>query len=359
MNDPIQSDSSSAASSRRDEGTGATQPKSSRLPGSVWSFLHGKIGNESGPTLRASLEDVIGQHDENAQGDMSAEERFMLLNILEFGQQRVDDVMVPRADIIAVEAQTSLADLFTMFIQANHSRLPVYRNTLDEPFGMVHIKDMVNWIAKAGERSKPAKTGNGKNGENGGKPFSLSGIKLDKAVASAGIMRDVLFVPPSMPAVDLLVKMQSTHIHLALVVDEYGGTDGLVSIEDLVEEIVGEIVDEHDAADGPMIQSQKNGILIADARASIEDLEQLLGVDMMPDEDEDDADTLGGLMFTLVGRVPARGELVRHTSGLTFEVLEGDPRRMKKIKIHPSGQDGSGSKTGPQLPRNASAEDAT
>ncbi len=341
MTDPSQSESTGAAPAEKGPGNGADQSKATRTPSSFWSYLRGKFAGETETTLRASLEDVIGQHEAGTQDDMSPEERLMLLNILEFGQQRVEDVMVPRADIIAVEDQTSLADLFTVFIDANHSRIPVYRDTLDEPLGMVHIKDLVNWIAKAGEKVKSAKKSgtrsNGRSGENGAKPFTLSGIKLDKTVADAGIMREVIFVPPSMLAVDLLVKMQSTHIHLAIVVDEYGGTDGLVSIEDLVEEIVGEIVDEHDAPDGPLIWPQPDGTLVADARAEIEELEKLLKVDLMPDEDEDDADTLGGLMFTMVGRVPTRGELISHDSGLAFEVLESDARRLKKLKIHPRG----------------------
>jgi len=341
MTDPSQSESTSAAPAASGPGKGALHTKPTRSPSSFWSFLRNKFSGETETTLRASLEDVIGQHEAGTQDDMSAEERLMLLNILEFGQQRVEDVMVPRADIIAVEDRTSLADLFTVFTEANHSRIPVYRDTLDEPLGMVHIKDLVNWIAKAGDNVKTPKKSagrsNGRSAENGAKPFTLSGIKLDKTVAGAGIMREVIFVPPSMLAVDLLVKMQSTHIHLAIVVDEYGGTDGLVSIEDLVEEIVGEIVDEHDAPDGPLIRQEPVGTLVADARAEIEELEQLLKVDLMPDEDEDDADTLGGLMFTLVGRVPTRGELIRHDSGLAFEVLESDPRRLKTLKIHPRG----------------------
>ncbi len=335
MNDPAQSDSTDAARSEESAGHGASSNNPSKPSGSIWGFLRSKFSGDSETTLRASIEDVIGQHVAEQHGDLSAEERLMLQNILQFGQHRVADVMVPRADIIAVDSQTSLSELFSVFIEANHSRIPVYKETLDEPLGMVHIKDLVNWIAKAGAKRKSA---NGKNGVSEPKAFSLSGIRLDKTVSAANVMRDVLFVPPSMPAADLLVQMQSTHIHMALVVDEYGGTDGLVSIEDLVEEIVGEIVDEHDAPDGPLIRQQPDGTLVADARAPIEELEELLNVDLVPDEDEDDADTLGGLVFTLVGRVPTRGELVRHGSGLAFEVLEADPRRLKRLKVHPNGR---------------------
>lgn len=353
MNDPIQSDSTNAARSSETTGNGASQPKSGKSGGSFWGFFRNKFGGDSETTLRESIEDVIGQHGTDEQGDLSAEERLMLQNILQFGQQRVADVMVPRADIIAVDSQTTLSELFTVFIDANHSRVPVYNETLDEPLGMVHIKDLVNWLAKAGEKKKSA---NGKDTSGEAKGFSLSGIRLNKTVASANVMREVLFVPPSMPAADLLVKMQSTHIHMALVVDEYGGTDGLVSIEDLVEEIVGEIVDEHDDPDGPLIRPRPDGTLIADARAPIEELEELLKVDLMPDEDEDDADTLGGLLFTIVGRVPTRGELVRHGSGLAFEVMEADPRRLKRLKIHPQGR---GPKPATRAPGSAQVDPAS
>ncbi|MGI9481306.1 MAG: hemolysin family protein [Hyphomicrobiales bacterium] len=334
MNQSSQSDSSSAAPSSTGKGYGA-KPHNSL--GQLWSGLRAKILGQSGQSLRASIEDVIEQHDTGNVDDVTAEERFMLRNILEFGSQRIEDVMVPRADIIAVEDTTTLAELFAVFLEANHSRIPVYRETLDEPLGMVHVKDLAKWIAETAKQKKTKR----KSSQAAPKKApatemvpNLAGADLSTTIADAKIMREMLFVPPSMPAVDLLVKMQSSQIHLALVVDEYGGTDGLVSIEDLVEEIVGEIADEHDDPDAPMIVRQADGTLITDARAQIEDLEQLVDVDLMPDEDEDDADTLGGLVFTLVGRVPVRGELIRHSSGLQFEVLEGDPRRLKKLRVH-------------------------
>jgi CBS domain containing-hemolysin-like protein len=165
-------------------------------------------------------------------------------------------------------------------------------------------------------------------------------------IRQTGILRQLLFVPPSMPAADLLVKMQSTRLHMAIVVDEYGGTDGLVSIEDLVEEIVGDIADEHDEEEAELIKPAEDGAFAADARAAIEDVEALLGLDLLPDEREEDADTLGGLVFSMLGRVPVRGELVRHPSGIEFEILEADPRRVKKIKIH----------TKPRAPRQRRAE---
>jgi magnesium and cobalt transporter len=337
MNNTSQSNPGSASTSVNGRGNGA---KPQTALGHLWSSIRTLFGANGEQSLRESLEDVIEQHEVGSENDVSAEERFMLRNILEFGGQRIEDVMVPRADIMAVEDSTSLSDLFNVFIEANHSRLPVYRETLDEPLGMVHVKDLVHWLAKPAKKTrsrKPrnsAKEGKAETPKKKSKGLNLADVNLSISVAEAGIVREMLFVPPSMPAVDLLVQMQSSQIHLALVVDEYGGTDGLVSIEDLVEEIVGEIADEHDDPDAPMIARQADGSLIADARTQIEDLELLVGVDLMPDEDEDDADTLGGLVFTLVGRVPVRGELVRHASGLQFEVLEGDARRLKKLKIH-------------------------
>lgn len=306
----------------------------------LWARLRHVFGGVGDSTLRQSLEGVIDQHETaGAIGAVTAEARSMLLNILEFGALRVDDVMVPRADIIAIDENVTVGEALSVFSEANHSRLPVYRETLDDPVGMVHIKDVLGWLVARGTRSRRAR-GKPKNGGTATVNAAQSGLALAKVPLStplkrAGLIRDILFVPPSMPAADLLVKMQSTRSHMAVVVDEYGGTDGLVSIEDIVEEIVGDIADEHDE-EGPMIRPANDGAFIADARTPIEDLEEMLHVDLLPDEREEDADTLGGLLFSMLGRVPVRGELLRHDSGLEFEILEGDPRRLKRIKIHTS-----------------------
>ena len=294
------------------------------------------FGGKGDDDLRASLEGVIDEHTatDNA-APIGPEARSMMANLLRFGDLRVDDVMVPRADIIAVEEGASVRELLRIFTEANHSRLPVFRETLDDPVGMVHIKDLLRWV---GERSR----GSGRAGRHRTKNkvsattagLSVSPTDLDLAVRETGIIRKLLFVPPSMPAADLLVKMQSTRIHMAIVVDEYGGTDGLLSIEDLVEEIVGEIADEHDDDESTLIKASDNGSFLADARADIDDVEAQLGIDLLPDEDEEDVDTLGGLMFAMLGRVPVRGELVRHPGGVEFEILDADPRRVRKIKIH-------------------------
>jgi len=319
--------------------TGTPEPASREdksLMARIILRLRNSIGLASDTSLRESLEDVIEQHETEA-GDITPEERSMLLNILDFGELRVDDVMVPRADIVAVDEISSLEHIILVFHEAGHSRLPVYHETLDDPLGMIHIKDLFSWMAVAG--SSPVKQ-NGEDADGAAEPEALHPIDLSRVdlalpLSQISLKRDVLYVPPSMPAADLLVKMQASHIHLAIVVDEYGGTDGLVSIEDLVEEIVGEIEDEHDTRDGPLIHPNKDGSYTADARVPIEDLEELLGVGLA-NEHEEDIDTLGGLVFSLAGRIPIRGELIAHDNGLEFEVLEVDPRRIGKVRIRRS-----------------------
>jgi CBS domain containing-hemolysin-like protein len=284
---------------------------------------------KSDETLRESLEGVLDRHTEEAgASNFRADAKSMMLNLIEFSDLRVDDVMVARAEIIAVEASSTVSDLLEYFLDAGHSRLPVYRETLDEPIGMVHIKDFLGWLNSRGKR--------GRNAKGGGKlagAWTLSAANLKTRVGELGIMRDLLYVPPSMPAPDLLVKMQSTHSHMAVVVDEYGGTDGLVTIEDLVEEIVGDIADEHDEKDELISQVAENS-WVADARYEIEDAEELLGLELLSEEEEEEADTLGGLIFHMLGRVPARGELIRHPAGIEFEVVAADPRRVRHIAIH-------------------------
>lgn len=293
-------------------------PEDKPRPAGSWlqQFWRRFLGapSASDPTLRESLEEALEDHGETDR-TLTSEERHMLGNILSFGELRVDDVMVPRADIVAVEEGATLSELLRLYNGANHSRMPIYRETLDDPVGMMHIKDVVEYLTPPAEEIE-------------GEP-RLSNRKF----ALKDVRRDVLFVPPSMPALDLLQKMQATRIHLALVIDEYGGTDGLVSIEDLVEEIVGDIEDEHDAHEGPALATRPDGMIDADARAPIEELEEMLGLKLVDEESEDDIDTLGGLVFSLVDRVPVRGELIKHPAGLEFEVRDADPRRIKKLRI--------------------------
>ncbi len=264
------------------------------------------LGLRERRTLRESIETVL-VGESVADDEFGSQERHMLMNVLNFADKRIDDVMVPRADIVALEISAGLEDLLDLMQEKSHSRMPIYRDTLDEPVGMVHIKDVLSWMA---------------GHPNDVKSFDLRTIR-----------RPVLFVPPSMPARDLLLKMQSSRIHMALVVDEYGGTDGLVSIEDLIEEIVGDIEDEHDVTERASLVKLDDGSIDALARAPIEDLEEVLGVTLVDPDADDDADTLGGLVFSLVGRVPQRGELILHPVGIEFEILDADPRRIKRLRI--------------------------
>ena len=266
-------------------------------------------GNET--SLRESLEEAIEEHEEETRAPaLGHEERAMLFNILEYGDLRVDDVMVPRADIVAVEDDIEFNDLVKTFVRAAHSRMPVYRETLDDVIGMVHVKDTLRIVAE--ERD----TGD----------FKISQIQ-----------RSVLFVPPSMKVIDLLAKMRTSRTHMAIVVDEYGGTDGIVTVEDMVEEIVGEIEDEHDNEVEPEIKINREGNYDADARLEIEILEEELGIDLFPADQEDEVDTLGGLVFSLAGHIPEIGEIITHDSGYEFEVLDADPRRIYKVRIYVPG----------------------
>jgi len=240
----------------------------------------------------------------------------------------VEDGMVPRADIVAVAADTNLGDLLNLFRTAGHSRLPVYGETLDDPKGMVHIRDFLDFIAMR------ADSGASESGASDEAPLpSLGLIDLSMALSSANILRPVLFVPRSMPAIDLLVRMQATRTHMALVIDEYGGTDGLVSIEDLVEMVVGDIEDEHDEDSTLTIVQAAEGTYIADARASLDEVKETLGVDLTEEEGAEDIDTIGGFIVTLAGRVPSRSEVIVGPAGLEFEVLDADPRRVKRLRI--------------------------
>ena len=287
-----------------------------------------RIGLRSGATVREDIADALAQNGRQI-GDLSPQERAMLNNVLSLRELKVADVMVPRADVIAVAAETTLGDLLALFRTAGHSRLPVYGETLDDPRGMVHIRDFLDFIAAKAEASQKGRRRSKVTGEGP----NLGGVDLSASLSSAKILRQVLYCPPSMPAVDLLVRMQATRTHMALVIDEYGGTDGLISIEDLVEMVVGDIEDEHDDVEGPAITVQADGRFMADARATLEELTAATGVDLSEAEIAEDVDTLGGLIVTLVGRVPTRGEVIRGPEGLEFEVLDADPRRIKRLRI--------------------------
>ncbi len=317
-------------SSRSRNGTSTPSENTRNDNGGLWSRIKRILGGgRSDETLRESLEGVLDRHaEEDGTAKFRADAKSMMLNLIEFSDLRLDDVMVPRAEIIAIDATSSVSELLDCFLEAGHSRLPIYHDTLDEPLGMIHIKDFLEWLNSKDKRVRP------KQGAKKSVPIlSLSATDLKTPVSELGIMRELLYVPPSMPAADLLVKMQSTHVHMAVVVDEYGGTDGLATIEDLVEEIVGDIADEHDEKDELITRASETSWL-AEARLEIEDAEETLGIKLLPVEEEEEADTLGGLIFHMLGRVPVRGELIKHDSGIEFEIIAADPRRVRRIAIH-------------------------
>lgn len=282
------------------------------------------ISKAKGASLRESLEDVI-ENDDEVQHAFSPEEKSMIRNVLEFSDVDVEDIMVPRADIIAADKSTKISDILLIFSQAGFSRCPIFDENLDQPVGMVHFKDIMNWMVN-GSAAKPSDTA-------GDSVLQLNRVDFTQPIGELNIIRDLLYVPHSMLAADLLIKMQKNRVHMALVIDEYGGTDGLLTIEDLVEEIVGEIEDEHDDAELPSIVELDEHNFEADARLPMEELENFLKVDFLSDDRDEDVETLGGLVFSLAGRIPARGELINHSSGTIFKIIDADSRRIKRVKI--------------------------
>jgi len=272
----------------------------------LWRGMrHLIFGEDSEPTLREEIEDAIDEAEESrpVAGDLSPTERQMLRNLLHFGEETAGDIAVTRGDIIAVPSDISFDDLVRAFADAGHSRLPVYGESLDEVVGMVHIKDVF-----------------------------MANVDVSKDRSLSALMREPLFVPESMGVIELLARMRSQRIHLAIVVDEFGGTEGLVTIEDVVEEIVGEIEDEHDEAESGMLTMLDDGLWEADARLEIEELAQ--AVDPRLSSEEDEVDTLGGLVFLLAGRIPQKGECVTHPSGWKLEAVDSDPRRIIRVRLH-------------------------
>ena len=295
-------------------------------PASLFDRLRALFG-VAPASVRDDLEDALDEPRTNA--DFTPQERAILKNVLGLHEVRVKDVMVPRADIIGLGIDAPLSEVLALFRTAGHSRLPVYGDNLDDPRGMVHIRDFVDYLAAEPRFGLAPNAAPDKIRDE-----TFAGMKT--LLSAAKILRPVLFAPPSMPALDLLVKMQASHTHMALVIDEYGGTDGLVSIEDVVEAIVGDIEDEHDEDDEPEIVRTGEGALIVEARASLESVSSALGVDLSQLEVAEDVDTIGGLITAKAGRVPGRGEIVSGLGELEFEILDADPRRIKRVKIHTS-----------------------
>lgn len=280
----------------------------------LWrSMRHLLFGEDSEPTLREEIEEAIDEAEESessrpAPGDLGAAERQMLRNLLHFGEQTAGDICVTRGDIIAVPADISFDDLVQSFVDAGHSRLPIYGESLDEVIGMVHIKDVF-----------------------------VASVDPTKDRSLAALMREPLFIPESMGVIELLARMRTERVHLAIVVDEFGGTEGLVTIEDVVEEIVGDIEDEHDDAEAAMLTLLDDGLWEADARIELDELAN--AVDPRLSSEEDEVDTLGGLVFLLAGHIPAKGECVTHPSGWKLEAVDSDPRRIIRVRLHaPQGE---------------------
>lgn len=317
---------------------------------SVWAEILKRLGGLRRPgngagTLRQNLQDELAREPDGS-ASFTPEERVLLSNILRLREVRVEDVMVPRADIDAVEDTVLVGHLMEVFRESGHSRMPVYHDGLDDPRGMVHIKDLMAYFsARAADGEHPSTGEDKPNGEaeaadpapaSNEKPaLDLSRVDLLLPLGDAGLIRPVLFVPPSMPATDLMAKMQADRVQMALVIDEYGGTEGLVSLEDIVETVVGDIEDEHDEDEDAMIEKAGDGIWIADPRVPVEEVEAAVGTGFQLGDLAEEVDTLGGLVFTLVGRVPVRGELItaREFPGYEFEVLDADPRRIKRLRI--------------------------
>ena len=260
--------------------------------------------NTENNNLKQSIETVLDSDLKDTEG-ISKHERLMLLNILKIDGIRSSDIMIPRADIGAVELNDSFEKVLEVFIKEAHSRVPIYEKNLDNIIGMIHIKDLVNY-----QNQKKTETN------------FLHNLK-----------REILEIPPSMPVLDLLLKMQLTRLHMGIVIDEYGCTDGLVTIEDVIEEITGEIEDEHDEKNLPMLIKSSLNTFEASARIEIDELQKVTNVEFLNSYDNDDVDTLGGLIFSITGRVPQRGEIIKHSSGTTFEIKDADPMKIKSVKV--------------------------
>lgn len=296
---------------------------------SLFERLTALFRHRNGSDLREDLADALAE----TAGDatiFSPGERAMLRNILRLREVRVEDVMVPRADIEAIELSTTLGDLLVQFEESGHSRMPVYCETLDDPRGMVHIRDVVAHITRLARQKR---SGVRVSRKPAALPkLDLSNVDLNRTIGELNLIRTVLFVPPSMLASDLMTRMQAVRIQMALVIDEYGGTDGLVSLEDIVEMVVGDIEDEHDE-DEPMITQTGEGVFIVDARAEIDEVAARIGEAFKVGEHSEDVDSIGGVIFNVLGRVPTRGEVVQAIPGFEFHVLDADPRRIKRVRI--------------------------
>jgi CBS domain containing-hemolysin-like protein len=319
MND-IETTPAQRANEPNPEPGSSPAPAPARGP-NVWSRLKAILALRPA-SLRSGLQEALDQQASSDSADFSESERAILQNVLKLGDTRVDDVMVPRSDIQAVETHETLGALIARFRRVGHSRLPVYDDDLDNITGFVHVKDALQRITEFGPDAGAAQPT---------KLVSASTLRLK--LEKLDIVRQAMFVPPSMPVGDLLQEMRLSHVHMAIVVDEYGGTDGLVTIEDLLEAVVGEIEDEHDEEGVALIRQVDADTYIADARAELDEVRALVGPDFDPGDLANEVDTLGGLVFDLTDRVPRKGEVVKALPGFEFDILASDSRRLKKLRI--------------------------
>jgi CBS domain containing-hemolysin-like protein len=284
-------------------------------------FFRGKPAD-----IRGELTDALSEEAPAQPGGLTPAERAMLNNILRLNEVRVSDVMVPRGDIESVELGTPLGELLDAFEKSGHSRMPVYNETMDDPRGMIHIRDVLAFVTQSARRKSRAKP------KPGDPVLDMKQVDLTLTIAQTKLWRPVLFVPASMLAADLMAQMQAKRIQMALVIDEYGGTDGLVSLEDIVEMIVGDIEDEHDE-DEPLIEKRPDGSYIVDARAEIDDVADMIGDSFVVGDHAEDVDTIGGVAVSALGRLPLKGEVITVVPGYEIEVLDADTRRVKRLRI--------------------------
>ena len=338
-----------ADSTSSEEGSSPSRAETPSRQSSFWSRAVRLLRPSQGEKLREDLADAL-MTDANISNAFSPEERAMLHNILRFREVRVEDIMVPRADIEAVDMTMTIGELLIHFEETGRSRMPVYSDTLDDPRGMVHIRDLLSYLAKQARnrrrtsaKAAPARAAPAQPmplaADKAEKPvrtprpaFDLGRVDLEQTVAEAGLIRKILFVPPSMLASDLMQSMQAARTQLALVIDEYGGTDGLVTHEDIVEMVIGDVEDEHDNEE-VMFSRAGEDIFVADARIELEEIAEAIGPDFDIKDRLEDVDTLGGLIFSALGRIPVRGEVVQAVPGFEFQILDADPRRIKRVRI--------------------------
>lgn len=314
-----------------DAPTRSPRPEQERR--SVLRWLAQRFRGKSASDLRDDLADVLADENETGISGFSAGEREMLSNILGFREVRVEDVMIPRADVLGVDVDTTLAELLELFESSGHSRMPVYSGDLDDPKGMVHIRDVLGWITRSARTRKPLKPRAGSTRKLPEPvPLDLSRVDLTKTIGELKLLRDVLFVPHSMLAGELMQRMRASRTQMALVIDEYGGTDGLVSLEDVVELVVGDIEDEHDDAVIP-IAEQSPGVFVVDGGAELEEVTKAIGSDFVIGKIGEDVDTIAGLIIAELGHHPLKGEKCVAVPGFEFKVLESGNRRIRKVRI--------------------------